>query len=316
MRARPGPLTRLTTLRPAYPPASRRVASIQRVADYFKANKIDPKVHLLTPAPYLIAAPKPCPFPPTAPPKTMEPCVFLILSARRLCVPPQNTPYMWIRYAFIFGTLAAAWYAQLVVAETNFALGAVMALVVGLCCALVRAESCCTPRAPARCLTFCRFMWRSQIGLTPMHDGSHFSITHSPLVWRVLGMSHDFLNGSSYVAVLFALRRGHILLRAPWARVRWCPDVGTLCGCTSTCSVTTRTPTLTAPTRTSTPVWLPPRSRASWLCTVLIVAGCNRWSTGEVDLRRIKTSQKWYNRYIVQHIYIPIIYALLGVKTR
>ena len=41
-----------------------------------------------------------------------------------------------------------------------------------------------------------------------------------------------------------------------------------------------------------------------------------RRSTGEVDLRRIKTSQKWYNRYIVQHIYIPVIYALLGVKTR
>ena len=61
-----------------------------------------------------------------------------------MCFPcVQNTPYMWIRYAFIFGTLAAAWYGQLVVAETNFALGAVMALVIGLCCALVRGVICC-----------------------------------------------------------------------------------------------------------------------------------------------------------------------------
>jgi len=32
----------------------------------------------------------------------------------------------------------------------------------------------------------------------PMHDGSHFSTTHSPLVWKLLGATHDFFNGCSY----------------------------------------------------------------------------------------------------------------------
>lgn len=34
------------------------------------------------------------------------------------------------------------------------------------------------------------------------------------------------------------------------------------------------------------------------------------------DLRRIKISQGWIPRYIYQHIYVPIIYCFLGLKTR
>lgn len=35
----------------------------------------------------------------------------------------------------------------------------------------------------------------------------------------------------------------------------------------------------------------------------------------EADLRRIKWTQKWLPRYVNQHIRIPIIYCLLGIKT-
>ncbi|KNC79629.1 Delta(5) fatty acid desaturase [Sphaeroforma arctica JP610] len=38
--------------------------------------------------------------------------------------------------------------------------------------------------------------------------------------------------------------------------------------------------------------------------------------TSENDVRRIKTSQPWYSFYVNQHIYVPILYAVLGLKTR
>ena len=62
------------------------------------------------------------------------------------------------------------------------------------------------PAAMARLL---RTAPRGQIGLMPMHDSSHFSITHSPTVWRVLGMTHDFFNGSSYLVWLYQHMVGH-----------------------------------------------------------------------------------------------------------
>ncbi|EDO29550.1 predicted protein, partial [Nematostella vectensis] len=34
------------------------------------------------------------------------------------------------------------------------------------------------------------------------------------------------------------------------------------------------------------------------------------------DLRRIKWSQKWLPMYLYQHIYVPLIYCFLGIKTR
>ena len=44
---------------------------------------------------------------------------------------------MWIRYMTIFGTLGAAWYGQLLYGQTSFGLSTVLALVVGVCCAMV-----------------------------------------------------------------------------------------------------------------------------------------------------------------------------------
>ena len=43
----------------------------------------------------------------------------------------------------------------------------------------------------------------------PLHDASHFSITHSPLVWRIVGHTHDFLNGSSFLVWNYQHVLGH-----------------------------------------------------------------------------------------------------------
>lgn len=34
------------------------------------------------------------------------------------------------------------------------------------------------------------------------------------------------------------------------------------------------------------------------------------------DIRRIKWTQKWVPRYVYQHVYVPLVYCLLGLKTR
>jgi fatty acid desaturase len=42
-----------------------------------------------------------------------------------------------------------------------------------------------------------------------MHDASHFSVTHNPLVWKYLGAGHDFFNGASYLVWLYQHMLGH-----------------------------------------------------------------------------------------------------------
>jgi len=49
----------------------------------------------------------------------------------------------------------------------------------------------------------------AQVGLHPLHDASHFAITHNPNVWLWLGASHDFLNGSSYLIWVYQHMLGH-----------------------------------------------------------------------------------------------------------
>lgn len=49
----------------------------------------------------------------------------------------------------------------------------------------------------------------AQIGLHPLHDASHFAITHNPSVWKWIGASHDFLNGSSYLIWVYQHMLGH-----------------------------------------------------------------------------------------------------------
>jgi len=38
--------------------------------------------------------------------------------------------------------------------------------------------------------------------------------------------------------------------------------------------------------------------------------------TNDVDIRRIKSTQKWHPLYTMQHIYAPLVYCFLGVKSR
>lgn len=54
-----------------------------------------------------------------------------------------------------------------------------------------------------------------QLGLIPMHDSSHFSMTHSPLVWNILGATHDFLNGTSFLNWTYQ----HILGHHPYTNI-------------------------------------------------------------------------------------------------
>lgn len=122
---------------------------------------------------------------------------------------------MWVRYAAIFATLGASWYAQLLLGQTSFGLATVAAIVLGLCCALVwlgprsNHEVGRVSDVPSAMAHLLRIARRRQIGLMPMHDSSHFSITHNPTVWRLLGMTHDFFNGSSYLVWLYQHMVGH-----------------------------------------------------------------------------------------------------------
>ncbi|KXN67834.1 delta 5 fatty acid desaturase [Conidiobolus coronatus NRRL 28638] len=49
----------------------------------------------------------------------------------------------------------------------------------------------------------------AQVGLHPLHDASHFAITHKPLVWKALGATHDIINGSSYLIWTYQHMVGH-----------------------------------------------------------------------------------------------------------
>lgn len=90
---------------------------------------------------------------------------------------------MWARYLFIWGGIFASWYLQLQFGATHLIPSIACALFLGWCCAL--------------------------LGLMPLHDGSHFANTHQPWVWRAIGATHDFLNGSSYLVWLYQHMLGH-----------------------------------------------------------------------------------------------------------
>ncbi|CAG8489278.1 9106_t:CDS:2 [Funneliformis mosseae] len=49
----------------------------------------------------------------------------------------------------------------------------------------------------------------AQVGLNPLHDASHFSVTNDPFVWKILGATHDFLNGSSHLVWTYQHIFGH-----------------------------------------------------------------------------------------------------------
>ncbi|CAG8784100.1 6396_t:CDS:10 [Dentiscutata erythropus] len=49
----------------------------------------------------------------------------------------------------------------------------------------------------------------AQLGLNQLHDASHFAVTNDPFVWKILGATHDFFNGASYLAWLYQHAFGH-----------------------------------------------------------------------------------------------------------
>jgi fatty acid desaturase len=53
------------------------------------------------------------------------------------------------------------------------------------------------------------------LSFMPVHEGSHFSTTDSPIVWRLLGAVHDFVNGASF----FTWIHQHFLGHHPYTNV-------------------------------------------------------------------------------------------------
>ena len=43
----------------------------------------------------------------------------------------------------------------------------------------------------------------------PLHDASHCAVTSNPWVWRILGATHDFINGASYLNWCYQHMLGH-----------------------------------------------------------------------------------------------------------
>jgi len=110
------------------------------------------------------------------------------------------------------------------------------------------------------------------ISFTPVHEGSHSATSDSPLVWRLLGATHDYVNGASFYTWLHQ----HFLGHHPFTNV-----------------------TAQDFERYGQNYSLDPDT-----------------ITGDRDIRRIKPHQKWYSWYINQHIYVPLLYGLLGIKYR
>jgi fatty acid desaturase len=90
-----------------------------------------------------------------------------------------------VRYALVYSTVILSYYAQFYFAPVrdNFLLSIVACVALGFACA--------------------------QVGLLPLHDASHCSFSHSPWLWRILGATHDFINGCSYLNWCYQHMLGH-----------------------------------------------------------------------------------------------------------
>lgn len=96
-------------------------------------------------------------------------------------LPDLNTLYF--KYTTIFVGLTSSYYYSLFPIFNSFITFILSSMVLGFFCA--------------------------QIGLHPLHDSSHFSVTHSPLIWKILGATHDFFNGSSNLVWIYQHMLGH-----------------------------------------------------------------------------------------------------------
>eukprot|EP00736_Rhodelphis_marinus_P013637 Rmarinus@m.27953 len=99
------------------------------------------------------------------------------------------------------------------------------------------------------------------VGLMPMHDSSHFSVTHNPTVWKLIGLTHDLANGASFHNWMYQHTLGH----HPYTNIDGAdPDI----------------------------------------------------CTNDQDFRRIKWLQPWMAQYFKQHVWVPLLYCFLSLKTR
>ncbi|KAI9023259.1 delta-5 fatty acid desaturase [Hyaloraphidium curvatum] len=115
----------------------------------------------------------------------------------------QDPKFAWPivgRYLAVYGLILGTYYLQFFYGplRNNLPVQTVLAVLLGWGCAL--------------------------LGLIPMHDSSHFSFTHSPMVWDFLGATHDFLNGASFLNWTYQ----HILGHHPYTNIANAdPDVVT-----------------------------------------------------------------------------------------
>ncbi|XP_015777022.1 PREDICTED: acyl-lipid (8-3)-desaturase-like isoform X1 [Acropora digitifera] len=150
---------------------------------------------------------------------------------------PKNSPWIWLRHITMPVMIAFLWLAQMFWLRDSIFLSCVAAVFMG---------------------------WFSALSaMVNHHDASHFSVTRSPVMWRVVGHLQDFVNGTSYYVWVYQ----HIFGHHPYTNIDgFDPDIST--------------------------------------------------AKHKPDMRRIKWSQSWVPRYFYQHIYIPSIYCLIGLKTR
>jgi acyl-lipid (8-3)-desaturase len=104
---------------------------------------------------------------------------------RELDIDPHHSVVMLMRCALLVLLLVGAHFASLYVyaQSGSYAVACALQVVVGVCGAL--------------------------LSLMPVHEGSHFALTHRPWVWRLLGATHDFVNGASFYNWLHQHFLGH-----------------------------------------------------------------------------------------------------------
>jgi hypothetical protein len=109
----------------------------------------------------------------------------------------KNGFWIWVRYVLI-GLACSAARSRCSQSAHSWLFGVAVSVVQGFACAMV--------------------------GLMPLHDASHFSVTKSPVVWKVLMHCHDFLNGASSLIWTYQ----HVLGHHPYTNVEGAdPDIDT-----------------------------------------------------------------------------------------
>ncbi|KXS18080.1 delta-5 fatty acid desaturase [Gonapodya prolifera JEL478] len=98
---------------------------------------------------------------------------------------PRYHPLALPRYALILLACGVGWYWSCVAPDVSFWTRLVVSVLTG--------------------------MAQAQVGLTILHDGSHFAITSTPWVWKLCGAAYDLATGVSHHVWTFQHTLGHHL---------------------------------------------------------------------------------------------------------